>query len=233
MRVSRRQAGKPIRAMASNRRMAAIVHFVFAGIFTVALYAFVHALRSMGSSFLSIVGTDSTTLPWPTYLLYLLPLLPGMVLVEKGMRLLRRARDADQGAQGEEDVARSLHDLLGLGWKLEYNVPLGGRLGDADIVCTSPRQRSYVIDVKSHRGDVFSDGQQLFRRHMKQVKPFPKDFIGTAMKQALQLKQQQQLRYVTPIVAFSDARISQQPIYIRKVHVVEKSALGALLQQLG
>lgn len=110
---------------------------------------------------------------------------------------------------------------------------LGNRLGDADIVGISPLSKAYVIDVKSHKGFVISDGQQLLRRMGQQTYPFEKDFVSQVMRQALQVRKQKGLKFVTPILVFSDAKVSVPDRTLRKVHVVAKSELIPLLKSLG
>ena len=119
------------------------------------------------------------------------------------------------------------------GWKIEYGMRLGARLGDADIICISPKNKAYVIDVKSHRGDVIINGTQLCRRMGKTIYPFEKDFLSQVMKQALQVKKQMNVSFVTPILAFSDARVSVSSSKVNKVYVVERSQLVSLLKTLG
>ena len=140
---------------------------------------------------------------------------------------------ADQGAKGEEDTAEEIFQLEQEGWQIEYGMRLSNKLGDVDIVCVSPQNKAYVIDVKSHRGEVTTDGKQLYRRMGKTTYPFEKNFLNQAMKQALQVKEQKGLGFVTPIVAFSNAKVLVPPGKLQKVYVVEKSRLVSLLKSLG
>jgi Nuclease-related domain len=156
-----------------------------------------------------------------------------LVLVANGIFLWKRADNADQGAKGEEETAQELFKLEQESWKIEYGIRLGNRLGDADIVCISPQNKCYVIDVKSHKGEITTDGEQLYRRIGETTYPFEKDFLSQSMKQAFQLKKQKELSFVTPIVAFSDAKVSVPNEKVRKVYVVEKSRLVSLLKSLG
>jgi hypothetical protein len=63
--------------------------------------------------------------------------------------------------------------------------------------------------------------------------PFEKDFIAQTMKQALQVGRQEGLKFVTPILAFSEAKVSIPSNRLRKVYVVEQSRLASLLKSLG
>jgi hypothetical protein len=76
------------------------------------------------------------------------------------------------------------------------------------------------------------DGEQLHRRMGKTNYPFEKDFIDQTMKQALQVRKQKGLKFVTPILAFSEAKVSVPSNRLRKVYVVEKSRLVSLLKSL-
>jgi hypothetical protein len=53
------------------------------------------------------------------------------------------------------------------------------------------------------------------------------------MKQALKIKQQKDLDFVTPILVFSTARVSIQGDKFKNVYVVEKAKLVSLLKSLG
>lgn len=165
--------------------------------------------------------------------LYIFSIVIAMGLVMNGTYLWKRANHADQGARGEEDIAQAIAQLTQEGWQIEYGMRLGNKLGDADIVCISPQNKAYVIDVKSHRGEVITDGQQLYRRVGNSKYSFEKNFLNQAKKQALQVKKQKELNFVTPIVAFSDAKVAIASEKLQKVYVVEKSALVLLLRSLG
>ncbi len=154
-------------------------------------------------------------------------------MVANGSFLWKRANHADQGAKGEEDTAQEISQLAQLGWQVDYGMRLGSGLGDADIVCISPQNKAYVIDVKSHRGEVTTDGKQLYRRMGKTTYSFEKSFLKQAMKQALQVKKQKNLSFVTPIVSFSDAKVSVPSSRIQNVYVIEKLKLVPLLKSLG
>ena len=123
----------------------------------------------------------------------------------------KRANHAAQGAQGEENIAQEIYQLEQEGWEINYGILMDGRRGDIDIVCISPQRKTYVIDVKSHKGIVKTDGKRLYRYMGKKSYPFEKNFLNQVMKQALQIKQQRNLDFVTPIVAFSNAKVLVPP----------------------
>lgn len=229
-----RQAGKNIRKLASKRRFKAITSFISAGVTIFSLFGMIRIYEQFGK-FLAPINPSpaqiaSIQVPFPIYALFLLVALG---LVVNGVYLWRRANHADQGAKGEEDAAKEIVHLKQEGWEIEYGMRLGNRLGDADIVCISPQNKAYVIDIKSHRGDVITDGKLLYRRLGKTTYPFEKNFLEQVMKQALQVKKQKGLNFVTPMVAFSEATVSIPSGRLQKVYVVEKTRLLPLLKSLG
>lgn len=229
-----RRAGQNIRKLASKRRFRAITSFISAGVTVFSLFGLIR-IYELFSKFLSPVNPSqaqiaSVQVPLPIYAIFLIVALS---LVVNGVYLWKRANHADQGAKGEEDAAQEMVQLEQEGWQIEYGMRLGNRLGDADIVCISPRNKVYVIDVKSHRGDVTTDGKLLYRRMGKTTYPFEKNFLEQAMKQALQVKKQKGLSFVTPMVAFSAATVSIPSDKLQKVYVVEKAKLLPLLKSLG
>jgi Nuclease-related domain len=228
-----RQAGQNIRELALKRRVKAIISFASAGLTVCAPFLLVKVFEPLLNPISALNPSQpqiSLNLP---PLVYVFCVVAALGLVVEGVFLWKRADRADQGAKGEEDTAQEMIQLEQGGWQVEYGMRLGGGLGDADIVCISPQNKAYVIDVKSHRGDVTTDGKQLYRRMGKTTYPFEKNFLDQAMKQAFQVKKQKNLSFVTPIVAFSNAKVSIPSGKSKKVHVVEKSKLVSLLKSLG
>ncbi len=230
--VSRR-AGQNIREMAFKRRVKAIYSFGSAGVtLLIPFFAnwisekFVKPMSSLDSS-------QSQSLSYLLLTVYIFLVMMALGLVANGVFLWKRAGHASQGAKGEEETAQEMLPLEQDGWQVEYGMRLGNRLGDADIVCISPHNQAYVIDVKSHKGEVTTDGTKLYRRMGKNTYPFEKDFLAQAMKQALQVQKQKKLSFVTPIVSFSDAKVLIRNGKVKKVYVVEKSKLISLLKSLG
>lgn len=228
---STKRAGQNIRDLAWRRRSQALMSFLAAAVLIV--------LPFVGQTLINNVLTPLSTSSSPAPSWHLPPIVYAAAVVASaasaanGLHWWKRANHADQGARGEEEVAIALAGLVAVGWQIEYGLRLGQGLGDADIVCLSPRQKAYVIDVKSHRGQVVSDGKQLYRQMGKQRYPFEKNFLKQVMKQAFQVKQQKGLKFVTPIVAFSAATVSVPAGKIQGVYVVEKQRLALLLQKLG
>jgi hypothetical protein len=153
--------------------------------------------------------------------------------VANGVFLWKRSNQADQGAEGEEVIAQELLKLENMGWTFEYGTRFGNTLADIDVLCISPRNQSYVIDVKSHRGEIMTDGEKLYRRMGNQTYPFEHNFLPKIMKQALQVKKKRSLDFVTPILAFSSAKVFVPKGKIKGVYVVERARLVSLLQTLG
>ncbi|MEA5476693.1 nuclease-related domain-containing protein [Pseudanabaena galeata UHCC 0370] len=228
-----RRAGENIRELALKRRAKAVISFVGAGIVAFVPFLLIRTFEN----FLKQITSNNFSQPQSSLnippIFYVMFIIIALGLVVNGVFLWRRANDADQGARGEEEVSRELSQLEYEGWKIDYGIRLGNGLGDADIVCISPQDKAYVIDVKSHKGEVMVDGEQLHRRMGKTNYPFEKDFISQTMKQALQVGKQRSLKFVTPIIAFSEAKVSVPSNRLRKVYIVEKSRLVSFLKSLG
>ncbi|MDX2216415.1 MAG: nuclease-related domain-containing protein [Oculatellaceae cyanobacterium bins.114] len=228
-----RKAGQNIRELALKRRIKAIASFAAAGLALVFPFLIVKTFEN----FLSQVSSLNATQPQPSLnlppIFYAVFIVAALGLVANGVLLWKRANRATQGAKGEEATAQEMVQLEHQGWRIEYGMHLGRGLGDADIVCISPQNKAYVIDVKSHKGEVTTDGEQLYRRMGNTTYPFEKNFLAQAMKQALQVRTQKNLNFVTPVVAFSNAKVSVPIGKLQKVYVVEKSRLVSLLKSLG
>ena len=226
---SPRRAGQNVRKMALHRRSKAVSLWLVALGLAIAPMILQRAI----AEFSRAEKRTAPALP-PTFVYtYGLFWTGSAVSVWRGRKFWQRANRADQGARAEEEIAQLLQPLTEAGWRFDYNMPLGGGLGDADIVCFSPKKRVYVIDVKSHAGEVHFDGKLLYRQMGRQTYGFEKDFLKQCMRQALQVKRQLRVRYVTAVLAFSQASVKTQHGKLRGVYVVRRSRLIKLLQQLG
>jgi Nuclease-related domain len=184
----------------------------------------------------------------PLFILWLIPKALGLglliliacwvgagVLWQQGQKLLIRAKQANQGAQGEEQIAKLLGTLENQGWEISYNLRLK-RWGDADAFLRSPKSNYFVVDVKSHKAGVFFDGTVLKRRYGKQVREFDrnKDFLKDMLGQASTLEEMKGVKLVQPIICFTQARLEkinwQKPI--NSVYVVQANNLLSLLDFL-
>ena len=227
-----RKAGQNIRELAQKRRRRALVSFGSAAGIIVCL-----PIAALTESFIAKIyanlkppANPPITLP---PILYAIFAAAALFLAINGLSLWQKANRATQGAKGEEATGKQLVELKHEGWAIEYGMRLGNGLGDADIVCVSPGGKAFVIDVKSHRGQVITDGKALYRRTRRNKYPFEKNFIAQSRKQALQVKQQKGLNFVTPIVAFSEARVSVPAGKVAGVYVVGGKRLVGLLRGLG
>lgn len=228
-----RRSGQNIRELALQRRLKAITSFIAAGLVVVIPFFLIKPF----DTFLKQIASGS---PSQNQLVLNFPLIFYMFftaiaigLIANGAFLWKRANHADQGAKGEEDIAQVITHLEAQGWQIQYGLSLGNYLGDLDIFCVSPQGKAFAIDVKSHRGEVITDGKELYRRMGNKKYSFEKNFIVQSMKQALQIKKQKKLQFVTPILAFSTARVSVQGDKLKNVYVVDKAKLTALLESLG
>ncbi len=157
----------------------------------------------------------------PSLVLYLgLPMAAFALLSAR--KQWQRADQADQGAQGEEDVERLLQKLPPE-WITEFNHPMR-RVGDIDIIVRSPRGRVWAIDVKSHRGTVRVQDGELYRKVAGQDRSFEKNFLTAVKKQAVLLRESQELRYVQPVICFSHA-VCFLPEKVQGVQVVSADQL--------
>jgi Holliday junction resolvase-like predicted endonuclease len=192
-----RKAGGNIRAMALDRKIDATQKFFLAA-------------GCVAGSFI---------LPAPVALL---GLAGAGIFAYQGKQQIDSAARADQGAKGEEEIAQLLKQLPA-DWHCEYNRPVQG-VGDIDVIVSSPNQCTWSIDVKSHKGTIFQEGDLLKKRMGRNVYGLGKDFLGAARKQASLLQQMDGLRWVTPVICFSAAQVDiSRPV--QGVYVVEKSQL--------
>jgi len=199
-----RKAGADIRGLALDRKFEATRSFALA------------AGCVLGPSFLAL-----QKIPIPTPL-YLFGLAAGGFLVYQGRELLGLAARADQGARGEEEIGKILKQLPS-GWRTEYNRPVSG-VGDVDVIVHSPQGKAWVIDVKSHGGYIYASQGQLKRKLGKNSVPLEKDFLAAAKKQAVLVRDADNLKWVIPVICFSSATVQvKQPV--NGVHVVQKSEL--------
>ncbi|MDG2614839.1 nuclease-related domain-containing protein [Thermoleptolyngbya sichuanensis XZ-Cy5] len=231
------RAGQNVRKLALKRRVKAIFLFVMAGL-AIASTISLHQVSLQLSQLTTGTATSnqsSQSLQF-SLSLYLYHLSGGAIALGAafgGLYLWKRAGHADQGAQAEEAIAKLLNPLIAEGWQIEYGLWLGKGLGDADVVCLSPRQQAFVIDVKSHRGTVVTDGVRLLREFGAEKKPFEKDFLRQVKRQAVQVKSQKNWSFfVAPILAFSTAKVALPSGKIEDVYVVEAQRLVDLLRSL-
>ena len=228
----RRKGGQNIRELALRRRVKAVGSFIAAGFIVVIPFLLAKTFDKFFKQISSANPAQSQITLNFLPIFYIFFVLMSLGLIANGSFLWKRANHADQGAKGEEDIAQALSILESQGWQLEYGMRLGNGVGDLDVFCVSPNGKAFAIEVKSHRGEVITEGQELLRRMGNKKYPFEKNFIAQAMKQALKIKQQKDLPFVTPILAFSTARVSIQGDKFKNVYIVEKAKLVSLLKSL-
>jgi hypothetical protein len=141
--LKKRQPGEHIRQLGEQRQQSAMLHYALT---IVAFIGGIFLFSAFNHSFLGIiflVGGFAT----------------GCHLCKNAKYLMKRAGDAERGAQAETQVASLLLPLHRKGWKIEYNLQIK-KLGDADVVLCSPKENWFVVDVKSHGGTkVYKDGR--------------------------------------------------------------------------
>ena len=213
-------AGKNVRQMARRRRWQAWRAF-FSAAGLPLLVVFMFPILALELGFILAIS------------LVAIAAVGALSFTFRGMDLWQAANRADLGAKAEEKVAEVLEALTKKGWQFEYGMRLDKGLGDADIVCFSPKKKTYVIDVKSHKGTVIFQDHRLHRRMGRTIYPFKKDFLQIVMKQALQVREKKQLDFVTPLLVFTRAQLAVSQKKIRGVYVVEQDSLITKLQQLG
>ena len=211
-----------MRVMARQRRTKAVLGFAIAALWVLLPWVLPWLLHV-------VLPTVVFSLPsW----VYFGCLVPASLSYFQAQRLWSKANRADQGAAGEEAIAVVLTPLQSEGWQIEYGVR-DRSVGDVDVFLLSPQGRAYTIDVKSHRGEVRSDGKQLYRQYGRSQYPFEKDFLNQATRQAVAMKKLKGLDFVTAIVAFSQAKVEIRENPVARVYVVGKQDLVRCLRSLG
>lgn len=214
------RAGQNIRIMALQRRSKALSLFAMAALLVV-------------FPFLLPVFLQRLLLTWvnlPNWAYLACFILAGLGVIQ-GLYFWKRANHAAQGAAGEEYIAKALKPLQSLGWRVEYNIPIRG-LGDVDVFLLSPQGNAYTIDVKSHKGEVHKEGNQLYRQYGHSRYSFEKDFLREAKRQAVSMKELRKLKFVTPIVAFSKANVLVGREPVAGVYVLGVAELLPCLRSL-
>lgn len=211
-----------MRVMARQRRTKALSGFAIAVLWVLLPWVLPWLLQLV---------LPTVVLSLPTWI-YFGCLVPASFSYLQAQRLWSKANRADQGAAGEEAIAAVLTPLQKEGWQIEYGVR-DRSVGDVDVFLLSPQGRAYTIDVKSHRGEVRSDGKKLYRQYGRSQYPFEKDFLNQATRQAVAMKKLKGLTFVTAIVAFSQAKVGIKENPVAGVYVVGKYDLVKCLRTLG
>ncbi len=222
------KAGANIRQLAWNRREKAVANFTGAGLLVILMPICYRLLHGRGLAVLIAISC----------------LVGAVVLTRSGLKYWEKANRADQGAKGEEQLERCLESLKQEGWHIEYNLELAW--GDADVFLQSPQGNYYVVDVKAHKnGTVFFDQstKMLMRSYGRDsVYSFgekssgqTKNLLKAVKGQAAELKKKHQLRWVTAILCFTQAKIDSNILpeqAVEGVHISKLSTLPWLLRWL-
>lgn len=209
------KAGKNIRRLAWKRKIRAIKMFAASG----ALFfvpAFIYSVLSF------------TTI---SVIFHLFCWILGIFMFINSHKILNSANRADQGAAAEKSTALVLSELERDGWSMEYNIPLR-YWGDADAFLSSPKNNYYVVDTKSNKGTVFFDGTRLMLRYGSKIYPFSKDILSALRGQAVSLKELKGIRFVTPVICFSNAKIDLPTIVIEQVYILGHKSLVRTLKKI-
>jgi len=134
---------------------------------------------------------------------------------------------AEKGGEAEDRVGEMLSALRGQGWSIEKNVLLP-REGDIDFLVTSPNQKVFAVDVKSHSGVISDRDGRLIRRD----KELERDLIAVILRQAGIISSQRNCGKVVPILAFTRARLELSQRTIDGVHVLKANRLVETLREL-
>ncbi|MBX3074363.1 NERD domain-containing protein [Candidatus Obscuribacterales bacterium] len=134
---------------------------------------------------------------------------------------------AEKGGEAEDRVGEMLSALIGQGWSIEKNVLLP-REGDIDFLVTSPNQKVFAVDVKSHSG-VISDRDGRLTRSDKELE---RDLKAVILRQAGIISSQRHCGKVVPILAFTRARLELSQRTIDGVHVLKANRLVETLKEL-
>jgi Nuclease-related domain len=210
-------AGKSLRRRAQKLRTKAFYKYV-AATGWVLLPLLVYAVAPFDPVFLVVA-----------LLIVVLIALPS---IEEGKKFWKSSQNFDQGACGEEKTQQVLESLIKSGWIAEYNLRLP-QVGDIDVWLRSPKGVNFILNVKSHSTEVMLDGDVLKRRYYGKLQDFEKDFLAQIAKEVKAIKKAKKLTNVTPVVVFSDGKVSfSNKKKIRGAYVMELGNLVSGLQEL-
>ena len=192
-----------------------IRYFLAAGVSIATVWLFIIFASSSAAIFILLTGISGS------YYLY-----------RSGKYFDKRALDARRGAKAETDVA----DLLDVSelqkWQIEYNLRIR-RWGDADIVLHSPKDKWYLIDVKSHGGTKISEDGRLRRRYGKNIYDFREgDLIHKVKGQAKEVRKLKGVEWVTAILCFTRGGVNILDSELNGIYVVDARDLVNILLRL-
>lgn len=150
----------------------------------------------------------------------------------QGFWALKRSRPKKQTSEGSNIMAAVLLPLERQGWKIAYGTQIKG-VGRIDAFIRSPKGKVYLIDMKSHRGKIGTDGKTIFRVYDQSTRPFEQDFLAQTQQRAQAVQLAQKLSTVTPLLIFPEAIVEVDQNPIAGVYVVGRTTLRSCLLQLG
>jgi hypothetical protein len=156
----------------------------------------------------------------------------GAVAAWQGFVAFKTARPKKTQSEGSVILASVLLPLERQGWQIAYGavVPGAGRL---DALVRSPQGKTYLVDLKSHRGKIGTDGKTIFRVYTQSPRPFEADFLGQTKQKAVLVQKAKNWKTVVPVLMFPEARVEIKPNPIAGVYVVGAKTLRSCLLGLG
>lgn len=196
MTIHHGRAGKSVRDMATRRYFD--VYLIGAVLLACSLLMLSH-LNTIGKLGFPVV-----------FLIYLVIRIGGKHLERKSRHMIKRAKDADRGALAEEKVAARLGNLLE-GYHGFHDLDFNGF--NIDHVIVGPGG-IFLIETKSHRGRISSDGDNL----LLNGKAPEKNFLNQTWRQTRDFeqflwKQTSKEWKVKPILCFTNAFVGvREPV---------------------
>lgn len=147
--------------------------------------------------------------------------------IRKGFYWEKRIKQAQQGGEAEDKIGKLLEQLPG--WRIEHGLYFE-KIGDVDFVVTSPDGRSFVIDVKSHKGMVSNaSGKLSIVTDLRAFNVFDTQFLDKIKRQVELVALFRGTRCIEPVLVFTQAKVHNSCCVIDGVTVVEATALLDLL----
>ena len=147
----------------------------------------------------------------------------------KGHYWEKRIKQAQVGAEAEEQVGRLLEQLPD--WRIEHGMYFDG-IGDVDFVVTSPVGRTFVIDVKSHRGVVGCEfGRLMIYGGGKSSNTIETKFLEKVKRQLEMVALFRGTRCIEPVLVFTRAEVPGSSCVMDGVTVLSSSILLEFLKK--
>jgi hypothetical protein len=214
--LNTRQPGEYILKLGKQRRISALVYYALVVVVFFSTILLLTILSDFGWGIILLLGGFTGS-----YYLYL-----------NGKYLIKRSRDAENGARAEVEVAALLSPLQTQGWQIEYNLRIQ-KWGDADVVLHSPKGNWYVIDVKSHGGTKVYHSGSLRKRYGKNTYNFKEgDLIAKVKGQATEIRHLKKARWVTGILCFTRGNVKIRGDKAGGIYVVSATNLVGILLHL-